>query len=149
MSHCGREASKAGSRWPLLWKWKLLKTRRFWTPIFPNGLPYLSKPRWITHLQILWETRCYPCQSNFTKKDQLMCCMRLWTLHNPCTQSFILPLPESLFQVPTFDLPDPQCPGNATDRTTGTEPICVCWILRTIRTDMAGDSLSPWLQSRS
>jgi hypothetical protein len=31
--------------------------------------------------------------------------------------------------------------GNATDRTTGTEPICVCWILRTIRTDMVGDSL--------
>jgi hypothetical protein len=37
--------------------------------------------------------------------------------------------------------------GNATDRTVRTEPTCVSWILPTIRTYMAGDSLSLWWDS--
>jgi hypothetical protein len=42
------------------------------------------------------------------------------------------------------DGPSPMKRGNATDRTIRTEPTSASWILLTIRTYMAGNSLSPW-----
>jgi hypothetical protein len=54
-----------------------LGTFRFPTPNFCNVLPYFSKSRWITHLQISHEARLNAYLLNDTKNEKYISCIRL------------------------------------------------------------------------
>jgi hypothetical protein len=73
----------------------LLETPRFSAPTFWKEVPYFSKPREITLLQIPHEGRYTLYLSNDIKNEDFYCCMRSLALHKALKQRSIKMLPKT------------------------------------------------------